>query len=115
MLIVTITCYIGGIKVVQPCNKSRGIVDPPVLATTPGIVVGTADNGQTSGEKCGKRRGGHMGKILETKRRRVLAGGADAEAVHTCQICNVVCNSAIVFNSHLAGKKHASMLKKNAF
>lgn len=51
---------------------------------------------------------------LETKRRKVLQGGAAAEAVRTCAMCNVVCNSGTVFNSHLAGQKHADMMKKHA-
>lgn len=29
-------------------------------------------------------------------------------------MCNVVCNSQTVFSSHLAGKKHAAMVKKKA-
>ena len=49
---------------------------------------------------------------LETKRRKVLEGGAAAGAVRTCTICNVVCNSQTVFGSHLAGQKHAAMVKK---
>lgn len=51
---------------------------------------------------------------LETKRRRVVQGGAAANAVRTCTICNVVCNSATVFMHHLTGQKHAAMLKKQA-
>ncbi|XP_073146908.1 uncharacterized protein [Henckelia pumila] len=51
---------------------------------------------------------------LETKKRKVLEGGAAANAVRTCTICNVVCNSETVFNYHLAGQKHASMIKKYA-
>ncbi|KAF8042124.1 hypothetical protein BT93_A0663 [Corymbia citriodora subsp. variegata] len=51
---------------------------------------------------------------LETKRRRVVQGGAAADAVRTCTVCNVVCNSATVFMHHLTGQKHAAMLKKRA-
>lgn len=49
---------------------------------------------------------------LETKRRKVLEGGATTQAVRACSICNVVCNSDTVFNYHLAGQRHASMVKK---
>ncbi|KAI3794011.1 hypothetical protein L1987_36636 [Smallanthus sonchifolius] len=49
---------------------------------------------------------------LENKRMKVLQGGAAANAVRTCSICNVVCNSDTVFRFHLAGQKHASMVKK---
>lgn len=51
---------------------------------------------------------------LESKRRKVLKGGAAVDAVHACSICNVVCNSDTVFSHHIAGKKHASKAKKHA-
>ncbi|XP_050230471.1 uncharacterized protein LOC126679474 [Mercurialis annua] len=49
---------------------------------------------------------------LETKRRKIVEGGAAQEAVRVCAVCNVVCNSESVYNYHLAGRKHALMLKK---
>ena len=51
---------------------------------------------------------------LETKKQRVLEGGAAMDAVRTCSICKVVCNSQTVFQYHLAGQKHAAMVKKQA-
>ncbi|KAA8530421.1 hypothetical protein F0562_005130 [Nyssa sinensis] len=48
---------------------------------------------------------------LETKIRKVLEGGAAADAVRTCAICNVVCNSETVFKYHLAGQKHGAMME----
>lgn len=51
---------------------------------------------------------------LETKRRRIVECGAAAEAVRTCSVCSVVCNSETVFNYHLSGQKHAAMVKKHA-
>ncbi|KAM1740179.1 hypothetical protein ACFX11_015784 [Malus domestica] len=51
---------------------------------------------------------------LETKKKKVISGGATASAVRTCTVCNVVCNSHTVFSSHLAGQKHAAMVKKQA-
>ncbi|XP_010259231.1 PREDICTED: zinc finger RNA-binding protein 2-like [Nelumbo nucifera] len=54
------------------------------------------------------------GVDLETKRQKVMEGGAAPDAVKVCTICNVVCNSQIVFNYHLAGQKHIAMLKKQA-
>ncbi|GAB2270070.1 hypothetical protein Dimus_004983 [Dionaea muscipula] len=47
---------------------------------------------------------------LETKKRKIMDGGGQANAFRTCYICNVVCNSETVFNSHLAGQKHAAMV-----
>ncbi|KAL9438482.1 hypothetical protein AB3S75_024203 [Citrus x aurantiifolia] len=51
---------------------------------------------------------------LETKKRKVVESGAVAQAVRVCTICNVVCNSETVFTYHLAGQKHAAMVKKQA-
>ncbi|KAE8720476.1 putative C2H2-like zinc finger protein [Hibiscus syriacus] len=51
---------------------------------------------------------------LETKKRKVMEGGAAAAAVRVCTICNVVCNSQKVFEFHLSGQKHAAMVKKQA-
>ncbi|PKU82025.1 zinc finger RNA-binding protein-like [Dendrobium catenatum] len=44
---------------------------------------------------------------LEEKKQRIIEGGASADEVKVCTMCNVVCNSAKVFASHLAGEKHA--------
>lgn len=52
---------------------------------------------------------------LETKRKKIVEGGAAVDAVRTCAICNVVCNSETVFRYHLAGQKHAAMMKKHGF
>ncbi|XP_021733940.1 zinc finger RNA-binding protein-like [Chenopodium quinoa] len=52
------------------------------------------------------------GLSMETKKQNVLECGAAANAVRTCTICGVVCNSETVFNSHLAGQKHVAMVKQ---
>ncbi|KAK7295434.1 hypothetical protein RJT34_18343 [Clitoria ternatea] len=59
-----------------------------------------------------KRKTAETPEELEKKKKKVLEGGAAAEAVRICGICNVVCNSETVYNFHLAGQKHAAMLKK---
>ncbi|KAE8124411.1 hypothetical protein FH972_019301 [Carpinus fangiana] len=90
----------------------------PLASTKP--VIGPIENPeankgksvvQNSGEKVAESRASE--EDLETKKRKILGGGAAAEAVRTCTICNVVCNSQTVFNSHLAGQKHATMVKQS--
>lgn len=49
---------------------------------------------------------------IETKKRKIVEGGAAEAAVRLCDLCNVVCNSEKVFNTHLVGHKHAAMVKK---
>ncbi|MQL87403.1 hypothetical protein Taro_019949 [Colocasia esculenta] len=51
---------------------------------------------------------------LETKKRRLLEEGATEDAMRVCSVCNIVCNSEVVFNYHIAGQKHAAMVKKQA-
>ncbi|KAI4335928.1 hypothetical protein L6164_014523 [Bauhinia variegata] len=53
-------------------------------------------------------------KDLETKKLKLVESGAAANAVRWCNLCNVVCNNETVLNFHLAGKKHATMVKKQA-
>lgn len=72
---------------------------------------GKVGNGQ-KGQK-GKRKAAAPAEDLETKRRKIVEGGAAAEAIRVCAICNVVCNSENVYNYHLTGRKHAAMLKKH--
>lgn len=50
------------------------------------------------------------GEDIETKKRKLMGGGTAAGSVRVCTICNVVCNSETVFNLHLVGQKHASMV-----
>ncbi|KAJ6843331.1 zinc finger protein 346-like [Iris pallida] len=49
---------------------------------------------------------------LESKKQKVLNGGAAAGSVRVCGLCNVVCNSEPVFNSHILGQKHIAKLNK---
>lgn len=35
------------------------------------------------------------------------------KTVHVCRLCNVTCQSPIVFDSHLRGQKHAAMLSQS--
>lgn len=51
---------------------------------------------------------------LDTKKRKIVESGTAADSVRTCTVCNIVCNSQTVFDSHLAGQKHAVMVKKQA-
>ncbi|KAE9587378.1 hypothetical protein Lal_00004636 [Lupinus albus] len=51
---------------------------------------------------------------IEAKKRKVVEGGASAAAVRLCTLCNVVCNSQTVFDTHLTGHKHAAAVKKQA-
>ncbi|XP_043726288.1 uncharacterized protein LOC122672855 isoform X1 [Telopea speciosissima] len=76
-----------------------------------------ADKGKTVDVQQSKKKGASSlgpGEDLETKRRKLMEGGAAADAVRVCPVCNVVCNSQTVFNYHLAGQKHINMVKKQA-
>ncbi|MCD7462895.1 hypothetical protein HAX54_049590 [Datura stramonium] len=64
-----------------------------------------SENGQDSVEKAAVEN-------LETKRQKVLEGGAATDEVRICLACNVVCNSETVFKTHLTGKKHIANITK---
>lgn len=51
---------------------------------------------------------------IETKKRKIVEGGAAESDIRVCTLCNVVCNSPEVFKFHLGGQKHAAMVKKQA-
>ncbi|KAK2977825.1 hypothetical protein RJ640_017489 [Escallonia rubra] len=62
-----------------------------------------------------KMRGGRGGKWMKTSEgsRRSVEPSKPKEIVPLiCELCNVKCESPIVFDSHLKGKKHLSNLKK---
>ncbi|XP_008792737.2 zinc finger RNA-binding protein-like [Phoenix dactylifera] len=71
-----------------------------------------AEKSKTVGEKAKQKGAPASAEELEAKKRRVLEGGAAAEGVKVCTICNVVVNSEKVFEYHVAGQKHAAMVKK---
>ncbi|KAH1238416.1 hypothetical protein GmHk_08G023079 [Glycine max] len=87
---------------VQPSVSSKPLIGPQLPDDK---------SKSTSGNKS-KRKKVETAEDLEKKKMKVLEGGAAASAVKICAICNVVCNSETVYNYHLAGQKHAAMLKK---
>ncbi|XP_047165870.1 zinc finger RNA-binding protein [Vigna umbellata] len=88
---------------VQPSGSSNPVIGPQL--------PDNKSKSTTSGNKI-KRKKAETLEDLEKKKKKVLDGGAAAEAVKICAICNVVCNSETVYNFHLTGQKHAAMLKK---
>lgn len=62
-----------------------------------------------------KMRGGRGGKYLRTNegsRRPVEPPKPKVVVPLICELCNVKCESQVVFDSHLSGKKHQSNLKR---
>ncbi|KAF7803056.1 zinc finger RNA-binding protein-like [Senna tora] len=90
---------------------------PPPVSSNP--VIGPqpqAEKGKSGGKSKNKskRKAKETPEDLERKKKKVLEGGAAAEAVKICGVCNVICNSETVYSFHLAGQKHIAMLKKQA-
>ncbi|KAL1538764.1 pollen-specific leucine-rich repeat extensin-like protein 2 [Salvia divinorum] len=77
-------------------------------------IIGPQQNPAITKPTKSRKKAAARTENLESKRRKVLQGGAAANAVRACNICNVICNSDTVFNYHIAGQKHASMAKKHA-
>lgn len=88
----------------------------PAPASTDAPFIGLQESSEkpTPKSKKSRRKAAARTEDLETKRRKILEGGAAVTAVRACSICNVVCNSDKVYNYHIAGQKHAMMAKKHA-
>ena len=61
-----------------------------------------------------KMRGGRGGKNARTNdgARRPVESPKPKQVPFICELCNVKCESQVVYDSHLAGKKHLSSLKR---
>ncbi|KAL6553044.1 hypothetical protein OROGR_006886 [Orobanche gracilis] len=92
---------------IVPC-KNPAPIDRPTIGPEENPDMAKLSNAQKARKKAANARK----EDLETKRRKVVEGGAAANAVRMCGICNVVCNSDTVFNFHLSGQKHAAMVRK---
>ncbi|KAJ4804486.1 Zinc finger protein [Rhynchospora pubera] len=100
-------------SMVKKQENSGGLAVGPAAAPT------TNDNGQeyvlasSQLKPEPKRKSKSASKEdLEMKKRKVLESGANGDAVKVCELCNVVCNGPMVFESHCSGQKHKSMVKK---
>ncbi|XP_072951703.1 uncharacterized protein [Typha angustifolia] len=71
-----------------------------------------ANKGKAAIEQMKRKAKCASDEDLETKKRKVLEGGAAASAVRVCSLCNIVCNSQKVFEFHIAGQKHIAVVKK---
>ncbi|KAJ8544925.1 hypothetical protein K7X08_017508 [Anisodus acutangulus] len=100
----------GGSVITAPTSVpfvASAVSDNPFvgLQNTPNKM--NSANGQDAGEKAVE-----LVENLETKRRKVLEGGAATNEVRICVACSVVCNSETVFKTHLTGKKHIANISK---
>ena len=102
--------HIKNLQKLQEVMKSKPTSDPKEKSTP--IVNPSASESKAVNEQP-KQNAGPAGKEdLETKKQKVLRGGAAADAVRVCTHCNVVCNSEAVYSFHISGKKHIAMMSK---
>lgn len=108
------------LKTLSNASNAAASIGGSSAATTP--VIGPPENPQTNKGKSNDvpkpyeiaTQSQAVKEDLETKRRKIVESGTAARAVRMCAICNVACNSQSVYNSHLAGQKHADTVKKLA-
>ncbi|KAI7741411.1 hypothetical protein M8C21_000871 [Ambrosia artemisiifolia] len=117
--ICKIACNTGDVLYKHKLGKKHIKNVEKLMSAASGATTSTATSNPVIGpvEKpnkgiTGTKKKAETPQDLEVKRIKVLQGGAAAAAVRTCTLCNVVCNSDTVFKFHLAGQKHASMLKQ---
>ena len=84
----------------NPANNSTQIANP------------SASESKAVNEQAKQNASPAVKEDLETKKQKVLSGGAAADAVRVCTHCNVVCNSDAVYSSHITGKKHSATMNK---
>lgn len=107
--------HISGKKHQKKLEISEKPIGPnPAPATMQNSLKEEGKIVNVDGGKRKVKRVGNDDEDLETKKQKVLEGGAASGALRTCTVCNVVCNSPTVFISHLAGQKHAAMAVKQA-
>ena len=107
--------HLKNVEKVKKGTSDVSTSSTPQLATVP--VIGpmenpAANNPSSDGIQKTQTSSTQTPEELETKKRKIVKSGSAANSVRTCTICNVVCNSQTVFDSHLAGQKHATMMKK---
>lgn len=83
---------------------------PPVGAPNP--LIGPQEKPSASQQKI-RKKAPESEEDLDTKKRKIVESGAPVNAVRSCAICNVVCNSETVYRYHLQGQKHMAMVKKH--
>lgn len=76
----------------------------------PDIFPSPLDPNESLGQTISGASGMIVGEELEAKKRKMLEGGASADSMMFCTICNVACNSQAVFIMHLSGRKHAAQV-----
>ncbi|KAJ4961263.1 hypothetical protein NE237_021173 [Protea cynaroides] len=99
-------------EVTAPAATAAHAANHPVVGL---IEYPAADKVKTVGVQQSKEKGAPslgLGEDLNIRMMKLMEGGAAANALWLCEVCNVVCNSQTVFNDHLAGQKHANMGKK---
>ncbi|KAH7847655.1 hypothetical protein Vadar_028662 [Vaccinium darrowii] len=86
----------------------ESITSPPPAAS--GVSVNPLIEPQENPTFSAVKKIGKKTEDLETKTRKLMEEGVAPNAVRVCTICNVVCNSDLVFAHHNVGKKHALKL-----
>jgi hypothetical protein len=98
----------------QDSITPKPILKPPSNAMGPTMVPSTADNCVVPAVQPKKKKisSAATPADLEVKKRRVLEAGAAQGEVKICTVCNVVVNSQKVYEFHIAGQKHQTMIQK---
>ncbi|KAK1407339.1 hypothetical protein QVD17_38953 [Tagetes erecta] len=92
----------------NPAPVTEPVAKPGVIGPLPEEVTAASDGSKRKAKRS------DSGDDMEAKKQKILQSGTALNAVVTCTLCNVVCNSETVYFSHLAGQKHAAMAVKQA-
>ncbi|CAN7080702.1 unnamed protein product [Brassica oleracea var. botrytis] len=63
--------------------------------------------------QTGKSENMSRGEKQKNRKKNASEGRTKPKGHYSCRLCNVVCQSQVVFESHLKGQKHATMLSQS--
>jgi zinc finger RNA-binding protein len=106
--------HFQGKKHISKASKAAGEVAQASQPEQPSVTLANPNEDATSSKRQRKKSAADTKEDLEIKKRKLLESGVAADAAKTCLLCNVICNSDIVFNFHLHGARHNALVKKQA-
>ncbi|CAH9097993.1 unnamed protein product [Cuscuta epithymum] len=94
---------------VQPSEGVGPSLPPPEVNAS---VVNEGGEGQVRGLKRKARGGGRGGGVGKSLRKKSTNGPKGGHIPLICELCNVTCETQLVFQTHLKGKKHIANRKR---
>lgn len=121
-----------GLDAKKQMLMESGVAEEPVLLCSSSNAICTSDvapadhlageqnnlqvatTSTTAGQSNNKIPSVSPGEDLGTKKKKLMQCGVPKGSMRVCTVCNIVCNSEVVFADHIVGKKHIAQVQKSA-